>query len=440
MSPWKERHTDERRMVMPGLLVLMGSGETSPTMVEVHRSVIEGLGPRPRAVLLDTPYAFQENAAEISARARRYFARSVGLDVTVGGDILTADWVFSGPGSPTYALDRWTATSAAADLRSRIRTRTGVTVLSSAAACTAGLVTVPVYEIYKVGAPPHWREGLNLLHALDLEAAVIPHYNNTEGGTHDTRYCYLGERRLARMEQELPETAAVLGIDEHTALIIDLITEHLTIAGKGALTIRRRAAQTVLPSGTHATLTELRDLIRGKTPAEAPPDTSHPTTPSPEHPTLAETTQACRHRFETALATGDAPAATQAILDLEDEISRWSADTEEDAGGPEEARQILRHLIATLGAHTHPGGPTALLAPIIDPLLRLREEMRRQNAFDVADALRSALAKGGVLVEDTPTGPRWKRAVPDPCHAARDEDPSPDRRSRTTFASDPRRR
>jgi hypothetical protein len=43
-------------------------------------------------------------------------------------------------------------------------------------------------------------------------------------------------------------------------------------------------------------------------------------------------------------------------------------------------------------------------------------------------------------VEDTPTGPRWKRAVPDPCHAARDEDPSPDRRSRTTFASDPRRR
>ncbi|MFD2353107.1 hypothetical protein ACFSTC_33200 [Nonomuraea ferruginea] len=93
---------------MPGLLVLMGSGETSPTMVEVHRAAARRLRPGARAVLLDTPYAFQENAADISARARRYFARSVGLDVEVAPGVAGADWVFSGPGSPTYALDRWT--------------------------------------------------------------------------------------------------------------------------------------------------------------------------------------------------------------------------------------------------------------------------------------------------------------------------------------------
>jgi hypothetical protein len=39
---------------------------------------------------------------------------------------------------------------------------------------------------------------------------VIPHYDNTEGGTHDTRYCYLGERRLRLIESELPDDAAVL--------------------------------------------------------------------------------------------------------------------------------------------------------------------------------------------------------------------------------------
>ncbi|MEU0572262.1 hypothetical protein ABZ297_43620, partial [Nonomuraea sp. NPDC005983] len=102
---------------MPGLLVLMGSGETSPTMVEIHRSVARGLRAGARAVLLDTPYAFQENAADISARARQYFARSVGLDVTVASDVTGADWVFSGPGSPTYALDRWTRSPLAGDLR-----------------------------------------------------------------------------------------------------------------------------------------------------------------------------------------------------------------------------------------------------------------------------------------------------------------------------------
>src|SRR6202453_4314177 len=69
-----------------GILAVMGSGETSPTMVTVHRALVSRLAAkRPRAVLLQTPYAFQENAADVSARARSYFARSVGLDVRVLG-------------------------------------------------------------------------------------------------------------------------------------------------------------------------------------------------------------------------------------------------------------------------------------------------------------------------------------------------------------------
>jgi hypothetical protein len=51
-----------------------------------------------------------------------------------------------------------------------------------------------------VGAPPYWLDGLDLLRQLGLKVAVIPHYDNTEGGTHDTRFCYLGERRLRLME------------------------------------------------------------------------------------------------------------------------------------------------------------------------------------------------------------------------------------------------
>ena len=67
---------------MPGLLVVMGSGETAPTMVKPHRSIFERVGER-SAVLVDTPYGFQSNADDISTRAVGYFAASVGRTVDV---------------------------------------------------------------------------------------------------------------------------------------------------------------------------------------------------------------------------------------------------------------------------------------------------------------------------------------------------------------------
>ena len=64
---------------MTGLLVIMGSGETTPSMIKPHRSIFERVGDRP-AVLLDTPYGFQSNADDISARAVGYFAASIGRE------------------------------------------------------------------------------------------------------------------------------------------------------------------------------------------------------------------------------------------------------------------------------------------------------------------------------------------------------------------------
>jgi hypothetical protein len=40
-------------------------------------------------------------------------------------------------------------------------------------------------SIYKVGAAPYWAGGSNLLAQIGLCAAVIPHYDNAEGGTHE---------------------------------------------------------------------------------------------------------------------------------------------------------------------------------------------------------------------------------------------------------------
>ncbi|KAB8189716.1 hypothetical protein FH608_037495 [Nonomuraea phyllanthi] len=391
---------------MPGLLVLMGSGETSPTMVEVHRAAARTLRAGARAVLLDTPYAFQENAADISARARRYFARSVGLDVEVAAGITGAGWVFSGPGSPTYALDRWAGSGVAGDLRARVRSRQGVTVLASAAACTAGLATVPVYEIYKVGADPHWREGIDLLEPLGLRAVLIPHFDNAEGGTHDTRYCYLGERRLSRMERELPPGTAVLGLDEHTALVIDLESEAVHVAGRGGLTVRRPGSQAVLPTGARTDLAGLRRLAEGASgPATVPPSPAEPAAPEV---TLEETIQRCEERFRAAVAGSDMVGAAQTVLDLEAELVKWAADTEEDAGGVEQARELMRLLIARLGELASAAGLRSFaLGSLVEPLLALRGRLREEGRYDVADLLRAAMLTGGITVDDTPDGPRW---------------------------------
>ena len=116
---------------LPRLLVIMGSGETAPTMKGPHRQVFEQLaastGGSVDAVLLDTPFGFQENVEILAAKTAEYFTDAVSRHVAIAGlartdhgdvvgietaiaKIRAADWVFAGPGSPTFALRQWTGT------------------------------------------------------------------------------------------------------------------------------------------------------------------------------------------------------------------------------------------------------------------------------------------------------------------------------------------
>src|SRR5436853_2701762 len=254
----------------------MGSGETSPTMVKTHRQLFARLGPPPvPAVLLDTPFGFQENASEVAGRAVEYFRQSVGQDVEVasfrsaGADVLAyetmlsrlrdARYAFSGPGSPTYALRQWSSSLVPSLLAQKLRTG-GCVVFASAAAVTLGVAALPVYEVYKVGEDPRWLPGLDLLGEAGLQAAVIPHYNNAEGGTHDTRYCYLGERRLRAIEAELPGDAVVLGVDEHTGCVLDLDAGSAAVVGLGTVTVRARGRSAQLETGATVPIGRFREL------------------------------------------------------------------------------------------------------------------------------------------------------------------------------------
>jgi len=420
------------------VLAIMGSGETSPTMVTIHKELVGRLGGAARrAVLLDTPYAFQENRDDISARAQAYFARSVGLTVEVlresgagaidAATVRSCDWVFAGPGSPSYALSRWRGDAVAEALRDRLAGGSGITVIASAAAAAIGLLALPVYEIYKVGADPHWLDGLDLLGVLGLKVAVIPHYDNAEGGTHDTRFCYLGERRLAMLERQMPPEAAVLGVDEHTALIIDLARQQAEVVGRGGATVRKAGRSTVLPSRSFITLPDLATLVRvgtvapglgrgaelgapaaGSVTEQAVPPDGRAAGVVPTSAGLPDLTRTAADRFDAAALARSGGDMAGAILDLEAAILDWSTDTDENDNA-DRARAVLRGLVTRLGQAAEQGlaDPAARLRPAVEPLLTLRDRLRQDGSYAHADLIRDALAAVGIEVQDTPDGTRW---------------------------------
>lgn len=417
-------------MSTPRLLTIMGSGETAPTMTKHHRDLIARLAGDPLAVVIDTPYGFQENASELAARAVEYFRKSVGHPIEVAGlgrlkgvDVLAvesglsrlrrADYVFAGPGSPTYALAQWAETPVPDIVREKLE-RGGAVTFASAAALTLGRYTVPVYEIYKVGQEPHWLTGLGVLDVIGLDVAVIPHYDNAEGGHHDTRFCYLGERRLAALEDELPDGVHVLGVDEHTGVVIDIDADTATVIGNGTITVRVRGRSTVIESGRTVPVDALRDPARGATSMHAPTTSREPSVASSTSVGAADSTSLvddvarAEDDFERCLADGDSDGAVRAILDLESAIRGWSADTlQSDA--MDRAHAALRSMIVRLGEVAVKGlaDPRTAIDPVMRVVLEIRRQVRDEKRYDLSDLLRDRLAEIGLEIRDTPAGPEW---------------------------------
>ena len=421
---------------LPRLLVIMGSGETAPTMTVPHRRVFERLaeatGDQINAVLLDTPFGFQENVNELAAKTTDYFRDATGRQVEIAGlartdhgdvvaietaiaKIRSADWLFAGPGSPTFALRQWKDTAVPIAISEKLQSG-GAIVFSSAAALTLGRKTIPVYEIYKSGFDPYWVDGLDVLTAIGLPVVVIPHYDNKEGGNHDTTKCYLGERRLLMLEPELEDEVFILGIDEHTGVIIDLDTEIAEVVGKGAITLRKDAKSVRIEAGEVVPLAKLRNGPFGQvdvatparlTPSAISPDQADSATDA-SIPSLASDASRLETAFENALSNRDADGAVAAILDLDSAIISWSNDTLQ-GDDLERARTALRSMIVRLGAAATGGvrDSREVLGPIVEAALAARVTARTEKAYAVSDAIRDNLAAAGIEVRDTETGVDW---------------------------------
>jgi hypothetical protein len=291
----------------------------------------------------------------------------------------------------------------------------GCVTFASAAAVGLGVCSLPVYEIYKVGEDPRWLDGLDLLGVTGLRAAVIPHYNNAEGGTHDTRYCYMGERRLRILEDLLPDGVDVLGVDEHTAAIFDIDAGTVSIRGRGGLTWRRRGASQRFENGTTVAVSALAAGLRAAGdpgPANAGADTgSDREIPIPTggvSPFLEEVARQS-DAADTALASRDVDGAVGAVLAIDSQIHEWAADTL-DSDEQDRARESLRRYVVRLGdlARNGAADPRNLIGPVVDRILDLRVQMRGAGEYALADKLRDLLVDAGVEVHDTPAGSTWE--------------------------------
>ena len=256
---------------MTGPVVLFGSGETLASAQPVYHRLFTALDSPIRLAVLETPAGFELNSAWVAGRvttfverhlrnfdpqtavvpARRRDSEFSPDDPEILAPLLTSNVLYMGAGSPTYAVRQLQDTLAWHTLSARHRLGAAV-VFASASVLAAGAFTIPVYEIYKVGKDVHWKAGLDLLGPYGLSLAFVPHWNNADGGANlDTRRCFMGLPRFAQLLDLLPDAVTVVGIDEHTALALDLKSQTCQVMGRGGVTILRHGDERRFDSNTH---------------------------------------------------------------------------------------------------------------------------------------------------------------------------------------------
>ncbi len=262
----------------PGLIALLGSGETSPAGRKFHDFLVSRL-PRPATVaILETPAGFQPNVDRVAGKIGEFLVRGLrNYDPRVlivqarkratpydpdcpqiAHFVLPADYIFLGPGSPTYTVRQLRDSLTLRQMQSRHRE--GATLgFASAAALAAGTWVLPVYEIYKSGEDLRWEPGLDIFRPFGLDLTVVTHWNNKEGGKDlDTSRCYMGRERFDRLCAMLPPETTILGVDEQVSCVLDFAKGECQVFGPGGVTIMHGGRTVLHGAGERFPVDELR--------------------------------------------------------------------------------------------------------------------------------------------------------------------------------------
>jgi len=374
---------------MPGLLTLIGSGEVSAGMTRLHRHLLARLDAPARPAFVDTPAGFELGAETIHERFRDYVERRLELPLALASyrsastssesiartlqALADSNYILAGPGSPSYAAREWRGSPVYDAILARWQAGAQL-VFASSAAIALSRYLLPVYEIYKVGAPLHWLDGLDLLGPYGLSLAIVSHWDNAEGGTHDTRACFMGMDRYERLRAMLPPEAVTLGIDEHTACTVDLQAGTVEVRGRGGVAIFGTGRNARHTHGETFSLDELRP--RG-TPTPAPAADASPSAPEadPAHLSTAR----------DLLAQGQVAAGLRRLA---------------EAAPPDLAPLLALAAQSAEGLRRADPAPEAL----IDLLLELRRTLRNAKQWQLSDQVRDGLSALGISLQDSPAG------------------------------------
>jgi cyanophycinase-like exopeptidase len=263
-----------------GQIAFLGSGETSLAGGRIFESLARSLPQPLKIAILETPAGFELNSDQVAGRVAEFMgvrlqnykpridvipARKRGTDFSpedpeILKPLLSADMIFMGPGSPTYAV-RQLKGSLAWDIL-RARHRLGATlVFASAATISIGAWVLPVYEIFKVGEDIHSVPGLNLFDDFGLTLSFIPHWNNAEGGVDlDTSRCFVGLDRFNEWCNNLPPENTTLGLDEHTGIIFDFQTGECQVLGVSSVSLVRVCDPEIYAAGASFPLDVLGEV------------------------------------------------------------------------------------------------------------------------------------------------------------------------------------
>ena len=365
-------------------------------MSRVHREVLSRLSGEPRPVFLDTAAGFETNVDAIVAKALEYYERYLQLKLRVASyrhrerespsrvaDAIAAvresNLIFAGPGSPTYAIRHWRDTPVWEAVVQRFEEGADI-LFASAASISLGRYAMPVYEIFKVGEDPHWVDGLDLLGRIGLSLAVVPHFDDTSGGENfDSRYCYVGAERFDVLQSLLPEDTTIVGIDAYTAVTFDPARQVATVSGQSGITLIGDGESRRCEAGEEVPFADFTSSHRRVV------------------PTFDPSRSVAGYEFSDS-PTGGNP---------EPDFGSVIAFVESMPGVPADQRLQLLSLIQGLRRKVEPR--ESIEAELLDLLVELRSDLRRQKQFQLADRTREALAGLGVEVGDTPQGSVWSR-------------------------------
>ena len=366
-----------------------------PAMSRVHREALARVPGSVRAAFIDTVAGFETNVDAITAKAVEYYTRHLQLDLRVASyphsqnttvadtaralaEIRAANFVFAGPGSPTYALKHLHGSPLWEAIVERFHQGAHL-LFASAASITLGRYALPVYEIFKAGYDPYWADGLDLLGEFGLSMAIVPHFNDNSGGeNYDSRFCYMGSSRFDVLQAQLPPEVVIIGIDEYTALRFEPVRRTATVFGQGGVTIIANGAQSVHTAGSVMPFDDLHSSRRAVVP-----------TAQDESKTYG---------YEYAEPDADEGG----FSDLADYVADLPSLN---------AAQRLEILARIEGARKK---VAAMESPdsgaLVDLVLELRTALREMKRWDLGDRTRDALVELGYEIQDTREGTTWRRS------------------------------